>query len=39
MPFSPWTNQNDLIDIIKLMKIINLEKRGPIQLTIKIFDS
>ena len=37
MPFSPWTNQNDLIDIIKLIENYKLrETVDPIQLTIKL---
>ena len=37
MPFSPWTNQNDLIDIINLIENYKLrETVDPIQLTIKL---
>ena len=37
MPFSPWTIQNDLIDIIKLIENYKLrETVDPIQLTIKL---
>jgi radical SAM superfamily enzyme YgiQ (UPF0313 family) len=37
MPFSPWTEQNDLISIIKLIENYKLrETVDPIQLTIKL---
>ena len=37
MPFSPWTKQKDLIDIIKLIENYKLrETVDPIQLTIKL---
>ena len=37
MPFSPWTEQNDLINIIKLIENYKLrETVDPIQLTIKL---
>ena len=37
MPFSPWTEQNDLISIIKLIEKYKLrETVDPIQLTIKL---